>query len=85
MAMSARARRSLTPEQVATIEESCEIVAIDIPTIELAGGSVRCMIAGVHLDRRRSVVAEPTAAVEAIDSDPHTLDGQDVAMAGSAD
>ncbi len=40
MAMSARARRSLTQEQIAAIEESCEIVAVDIPTIELAGG--RC-------------------------------------------
>jgi hypothetical protein len=39
------------------------------------------MIAGVHLDRRRAVELEPTAAVEAIDEDPHTLDGQDVAMA----
>jgi hypothetical protein len=81
MAMSARARRSLRPEQVAAIEESCEIVAVDIPTIELAGGSVRCMIAGVHLDRRRAVGFESTPAVEAIDEDPHTLDGQDVAMA----
>src|SRR6476660_10286616 len=52
MAMSARAQRSLRPDQVAAIEESCEIVSVDIPTIELAGGSVRCMIAGVHLDRR---------------------------------
>ena len=81
MAMSARARRSLRPDQVAVIEESCEIVAVDIPTIELAGGSVRCMIAGVHLDRRRAIELEPTPAVEAIDEDPHTLDGQDVAMA----
>ena len=81
MAMSARARRSLRPDQVATIEESCEIVAVDIPTIELAGGSVRCMIAGVHLDRRRPAGPERTAAVEAIDENPHTLDGQDVAMA----
>ncbi|KQQ43500.1 citrulline utilization hydrolase CtlX [Nocardioides sp. Leaf307] len=80
MAMSARARRSLRPEQVAAIEESCEIVAVDIPTIELAGGSVRCMIAGVHLDRRPpGVETEPTAAVEAIDEDPHTADGRDVA------
>jgi hypothetical protein len=83
MAMSARARRSLRPDQVAAIEESCEIVAIDIPTIELAGGSVRCMIAGVHLDRRPAAEPEPTAAVEAIDENPHTADGQDVAMADS--
>ena len=78
MAMSARARRSLRPDQVAAIEESCEIVAVDIPTIELAGGSVRCMIAGIHLDRR-PVVAEPdlTEAVLAINEDnPVTLDGR---------
>lgn len=78
MAMSARARRSLRPEQVAAIEESCEIVAVDIPTIELAGGSVRCMIAGVHLDRRPVADGEPSAAVEAIDENPGTVDGQDV-------
>ena len=77
MAMSARARRSLRPEQVAAIEESCEIVAIDIPTIELAGGSVRCMIAGVHLDRRPSAEPELSEAVEAINEDhPVTSDGR---------
>ena len=83
MAMSERARRSLTPDQVAIIEESCEIVSVDIPTIELAGGSVRCMIAGVHLDPRRpDGEPELTEAVEAInEEDPTTADGQDVAMA----
>jgi hypothetical protein len=83
MAMSGRARRSLRPDQVAAIEESCEIVSVDIPTIELAGGSVRCMIAGIHLDPRRTA-AEPqlTEAVEAINEEhPTTADGQDVAMA----
>lgn len=79
MAMSGRARRSLTEEQVALIEESCEIVAVDIPTIELAGGSVRCMIAGVHLDRRPATEPEFTPAVEGIDEHPHTVDGRDVA------
>ncbi len=80
MVMSARARRSLRDDQVAAIEESCEIVAVEIPTIELAGGSVRCMIAGVHLDRRRpGLEPERTPAVEAIDEDPHTPDGRDVA------
>ncbi|NUR05996.1 MAG: amidinotransferase [Nocardioidaceae bacterium] len=82
MAMSGRARRSLRPDQVAAIEESCEIVAVDIPTIELAGGSVRCMIAGVHLDRRPAEEPELiTEAVEAINEDnPVTLDGQDVLL-----
>src|SRR3954465_11008005 len=80
MTMSERARRSLTREQVAAVEESCEIVSVDIPTIELAGGSVRCMIAGVHLDRRPVESTEQgTEAVEAInEAHPVTADGQDV-------
>jgi hypothetical protein len=82
MVMSGRARRSLRPEQVAVIEQSCEIVAVDIPTIELAGGSVRCMIAGVHLDRRPLEAPELTEAVAAINEDnPVTPDGRFVAMA----
>ncbi len=83
MAMSSRARRSLRPDQVAAIEQSCTIVDVDIPTIELAGGSVRCMIAGIHLDRRPpGVEPEPTPAVEAIDENPHTADGRDLAGSG---
>lgn len=82
MVMSASARRSLRDDQVAAIEESCTILPIDIPTIELAGGSVRCMIAGIHLDRRP--VARPglTEAVAAIDENPHTADGRDAAQEG---
>lgn len=52
LAMSERAHRSLTAAQLRTIEASCEIVSVDISTIELAGGSVRCMLAGIHLDQR---------------------------------
>jgi len=83
MAMSGRAHRSLRPDQVAAIEESCEIVSVDIPTIELAGGSVRCMIAGIHLDRRpQPTEPELTEAVEAINEEhPTTADGQEVAEA----
>ncbi len=83
MAMSGRARRSLRPDQVEAIERSCEIVAVDIPTIELAGGSVRCMIAGVHLDPRPARGAVPTATATAIDEHPRTADGQNVARQGA--
>ncbi|QWC87040.1 amidinotransferase [Nocardioidaceae bacterium] len=78
LAMSARARRSLTAAQVEQIEQTAEIVAVDIPTIELAGGSVRCMIAGVHLDHRRPIDASRlTDAVKAINEDaPRTQDGR---------
>jgi hypothetical protein len=78
IAMSASARATLRPDQVAAIEESCTIVPVEIPTIELAGGSVRCMIAGVHLDRRQAAEPELTEAVEAIDENPVTADGRDV-------
>ena len=52
LALSARAAASLTPDQVSKIEESAALLPLTVPTIELAGGSVRCMIAGVHLTRR---------------------------------
>lgn len=44
--------RSLTDEQVQTLSASCRIVPVDVAPIELAGGSVRCMLAGIHLDAR---------------------------------
>lgn len=55
LAMSARAAASLTDEQRAVIEKSCQIVPLGVPTIELAGGSVRCMLAGIHLDPRTPI------------------------------
>ncbi len=55
LALSARAAASLTPAQREIIEKTCTILPLELPTIELAGGSARCMIAGIHLDQRRSV------------------------------
>lgn len=52
LALSARAMQSLTASQQAIIEQSCTLVPLEVPTIELAGGSVRCMLAGVHLVKR---------------------------------
>ena len=52
LALSARAAAALTREQAAIIEQSAKLLPLDIPTIELAGGSVRCMIAGIHLTAR---------------------------------
>ncbi|NHA69105.1 amidinotransferase [Phycicoccus sp. CMS6Z-2] len=64
LALSARAAACLTPEQTAVIEDSCRIVRLDVPTIEHAGGSVRCMVAGVHLTRRP--VLAPVQPEEAV-------------------
>ncbi|MGQ9365730.1 citrulline utilization hydrolase CtlX [Azospirillum sp. ST 5-10] len=52
LAISARARRSLTAAQIREIEAFLPLLPIAVPTIELAGGSVRCMLAGVHLSPR---------------------------------
>lgn len=52
LVMSRRGLDALTPTQRAAIESRLSILAADVPTIELAGGSVRCMIAGVHLEGR---------------------------------
>lgn len=60
-AMSGRARRSLTGDQVKRIEATSRIVAVDLPTIELAGGSMRCMLAGVHLPRRQAGITDVAA------------------------
>ena len=52
-ALSSAARRSYRPEQLRVLERFGELVEADIPTIEsVGGGSVRCMIADVHLPRR---------------------------------
>ena len=62
LALSARAAASLTPAQKAVIERSAALLPLAVPTIELAGGSVRCMLAGVHLARRDQVQAKLAAS-----------------------
>lgn len=52
LVLSARAYAALSPHHVAAIERSCQVLTLDTAPIELAGGSVRCMIAGIHLDPR---------------------------------
>ena len=52
LALSVRALEALGPDQLACIMRHTSPIALSIPTIESAGGSVRCMIAGIHLARR---------------------------------
>lgn len=52
LAMSQCAYEAFSDEQKAQIEQYSKIVPMAIPTIELAGGSIRCMLAGVHLSAR---------------------------------
>ncbi|SEP82526.1 hypothetical protein SAMN05216548_101578 [Faunimonas pinastri] len=69
LAISSRACRSLSAAERGEIEAVTPLLPLDVPTIELAGGSVRCMLAGIHLAPRASagqaashVVAKPVPA-----------------------
>ncbi|WP_400999508.1 citrulline utilization hydrolase CtlX [Agromyces sp. GXQ0307] len=64
LALSRTAFDVLTPDQRARIERSARLLPLDVPTIELAGGSVRCMLAGVHLDPRPGLVEHRSAPVD---------------------
>lgn len=57
VALSSRALQALRPEQRAVLEGLATLLPLDVPTIELAGGSVRCMLAGIHLAARGALQA----------------------------
>ena len=52
LVLSARAMAHLTSDQRITIERFARLLPLSLPTIELAGGSARCMLATIHLPRR---------------------------------
>ncbi len=52
LALSQSAFNALSQRQIQQISESVQLVSIDVSTIELAGGSIRCMLAGIHLSKR---------------------------------
>jgi hypothetical protein len=49
LVLSERAKRALTEEQCARLTRYVRLVPLELPTIELGGGSARCMIATIHL------------------------------------
>ena len=59
---------ALTHDQRERIERTARLLPLDVPTIELAGGSVRCMLAGVHLDPRPGLVERQDAGARADDA-----------------
>jgi len=53
LALSARALECLSPGQVQALESRCRLLPVPVAVIEEGGGgSVRCMLAEVHLPRR---------------------------------
>ena len=62
LVLSSRAARALTEEQRKTLTGYARLLPLELPTIELGGGSARCMMATIHLPPRfyrRSVNAAP--------------------------
>lgn len=57
LVISQRAVDALRPAQRERIEAHVSLLPISVPTIELAGGSVRCMVAGIHLPARELATA----------------------------
>jgi hypothetical protein len=49
LVLSKRAAEALTMEQRNEIERHARLLPLNLPTIELAGGSARCMMATIHL------------------------------------
>jgi hypothetical protein len=49
LVLSSRAAEALTTEQRKEIEQHARLLPLVLPTIELAGGSARCMLAAIHL------------------------------------
>ena len=49
LVLSTRALEALTANQRDEIERYARLLPLTIPTIELAGGSARCLMATIHL------------------------------------
>lgn len=64
LALSARAAASLTLAQRKAIEQHATPLPLAAPTIERAGGSVRGMLAGIHLAPRLGMQATQSPAAE---------------------
>jgi hypothetical protein len=52
LVLSRRAARALVEEQRETLTRYARLLPLELPTIELGGGSARCMIATIHLPLR---------------------------------
>jgi hypothetical protein len=51
LVLSSRAARALAEQQRETLSRYARLIPLELPTIELGGGSARCMIATIHLPR----------------------------------
>jgi hypothetical protein len=52
LVLSSRAARALTEDQRERLNSHVRLILLELPTIELGGGSARCMMATIHLPPR---------------------------------
>jgi hypothetical protein len=52
LVLSTRAARALSEELLERLSRYARLISLELPTIELGGGSARCMIATIHLPPR---------------------------------
>ena len=52
LVLSSRAARALTGDQRERLSRYARLVRLELPTIELGGGSARCMITTIHLPEK---------------------------------
>lgn len=52
LVLSTRANGALTEDQRKRLSRHARLISLELPTIELAGGSARCMLATIHLPPR---------------------------------
>ncbi|GLY29056.1 hypothetical protein Kisp02_24210 [Kineosporia sp. NBRC 101731] len=72
LALSATAEAALTDRQRARLAEHTTLLPLGVPTIETAGGSVRCMLAGIHLEP--AVVVSPRPFTDGHDRGPGAVE-----------
>jgi len=54
LVLSSRGDHALTEDQRKRLRRHAQLIPLELPTIELGGGSARCMIATIHLPPRLS-------------------------------
>jgi len=52
LVLSSRASHALTEAQRKRLSRYARLIPLELPTIELGGGSARCMVATIHLPPR---------------------------------
>ncbi|OJF68509.1 hypothetical protein BK026_06755 [Alteromonas sp. V450] len=76
--LSYTAFNSINEKQRALLPHDLTLLPIAVPTIEMGGGSVRCMVAGIHLDRKTISTEQSTTNSVIFDTRVRLAKGDDL-------